>query len=123
MYKAELPRRVLLVEDDPDVSELYCFALTTAGHQVTLATDGEIAIEQIRQETFDVVLLDMMLPKLDGLGVLKEMRRLGVDTPTVVISNYNAGDLQAAAMRAGARRYLVKSHIQPSDLVALVSQQ
>ena len=68
-------KKILVVEDEEDIQELLCTYLCDAGYEVTAACDGVQAIEQFHRGAFDLVLLDIMLPKIDGFGVCEVMRR------------------------------------------------
>ena len=112
--------RILLVEDDRAVAEMYRLKLRRDGFAVQIAEDGERAIDLARRQTPDLVLLDVRLPKRDGLQVLDEMRRdpstSGV--PIVVLSNYSEDLVVQRSLALGATEYLVKAHTTPEMLSA-----
>ena len=110
--------QVLLVEDDAAVAELYATVLRLHGHNVTVAIDGLAGLEAIRSGPFDIILLDLRMPRMDGLGMLRTMieERVGTDTPVVVLTNYDDSILQQEALDLGARDYLLKSRTMPQDL-------
>ena len=68
-------KRILIVEDEPDIQELLCAYLRDAGYETAVAGDGEAALSLFQSQPFDLVLLDIMLPKLDGFGVCERLRR------------------------------------------------
>ena len=68
-------KHIFVIEDEPDIQELLCAYLRDAGYKTTAAGDGVAALELFRKETFDLVLLDLMLPKIDGFGVCEVIRR------------------------------------------------
>lgn len=115
---------VLLVEDDPAVAELYATVLRLRGHIVRLAADGLAGLDAIRSGHFDIVLLDLRMPRMDGLGMLRTMmgERVGTSTPVVVLTNYDDQVLQQEALSLGARDYLLKSRMMPQDLAAQLSR-
>ncbi|MFZ2491825.1 MAG: response regulator [Thermoanaerobaculia bacterium] len=78
--------RVLIVDDDPGVRQFLIALLTRDGISSAVAEDGQAAIEILGRERFDVILLDMLMPRVDGLGVLRYMRDQAIDTPVVVVS-------------------------------------
>lgn len=105
---------VLAVDDDPDILGAYQ-AILEARCEVLTASDGHSALDLLQQRTVDVVLLDMILPGLSGLGVLDALQRLGIETNVVMVSAVNDSRTALAALRLGARDYLTK----PFDNVEL----
>lgn len=78
--------RVLIVDDDPGVRQFLIALLDRDGVSSAVAEDGQEAIEILAREQFDVILLDLLMPRVDGLGVLRYMRDEGIETPVVVVS-------------------------------------
>ena len=108
--------RVLIVEDDPDTLVILRINLTAAGVEPMLAGDGRTAIERIEAESPDAVLLDVLLPGIDGWQVLEQLHAKGDPVPVIVCSGKdNMHDLQRAR-DLGAVAYLVK----PFDIDRLV---
>ena len=101
--------RILLADDDPDCREMYGELLSYAGHRVIPAADGEEAVLYATRYPFDVILLDLALPKLDGYHVIKELRGHPA-TKEIPIITISAGDEQmhADALAAGADLTLAK---------------
>ena len=108
--------RVLVVEDDPDLLVILRVNLSGAGLEPILASDGRTAIDRIQAERPDAVLLDVMLPGIDGWQVLEGLHRLGNPVPTVVCSAKRNPEDMARARELGAVAYLVK----PFDIERLV---
>lgn len=109
--------RILLVEDDPSIREVTAIGLGAAGFAVTTAVDGVDAIDRFRAEPFDLILLDIMLPRLDGYEVARQVRR----TSTVPIVMLTArGDTMdvVVGLEAGADDYVRK----PFDLPELIAR-
>lgn len=98
---------VLAVDDDPRILDTYHSILESRCEVVT-AADGRAALEILQQRTVDVVLLDMLMPGLDGLAVLQALRRLGIETNVVVVSGMNDTLSALKALRLGASDYLSK---------------
>ncbi len=105
---------VLAVDDDPGLLGAYQ-AILEARYEVLTAPNGYAALDVLQQRTVDVVLLDMILPGLSGLGVLDALRRLGIETNVVVVSAVHDSRMALTALRLGARDYLTK----PFDNVEL----
>ena len=100
--------RILLVEDDPDLSRQLRTALADAGYAVDHAPDGEEAQFLGETEPYDAVVLDLGLPKVDGVSVLERWRRGGVATPVLILTARGACCVKVAGFDAGADDYLTK---------------
>ncbi|MFG1341299.1 response regulator [Xanthobacter autotrophicus] len=99
---------LLLVEDDPVEARRLSSALSGLGYEVTLAEDGDAALDQLAVRAFDVVLLDLVVPGLDGMGVLDAMAARGLAVPVVVQVTAVGLDAASGAIRSGARDFVVK---------------
>ena len=117
MSGASAPARILLVDDDQDVLDSVEAVLVSEGYQVTTASDARRALRAYAREGADAVILDIMMPGLSGLAVLRGLRRIGRGAlaPVVVFSGYP--DLVAKALRQGARTSLQK----PCDIGQLLA--
>ena len=111
--------RLLVVEDDTDVREFIVKALKEAGHAVDSAEDGKEGLFLATTETYDVLILDRMLPHVDGLTVLKTIRGVGNDTPVLILSALGKVDERVSGLKAGGDDYLVKP-FAVSELLARV---
>ena len=100
--------RILLVEDDAPLAEGVKAGLEDAGHAVDWVRDGRHARDALANEGFDAVVLDLGLPRLDGLEVLREARKRGDLTPVLVLTARDTVDDRVAGLDAGADDYLVK---------------
>jgi two-component system, OmpR family, response regulator len=100
--------RALLVEDDATIAEFVARGLREAGFAVDTAGDGEAALDLIRDVPFDVAIVDLMLPRRDGLSVIDEMRRRGVTTPVLILSARRSVDDRVRGLQAGGDDYLTK---------------
>lgn len=108
--------RVLIVEDDPDLLVVLRVNLTAAGLEPILAGDGRTAVSRIEAERPDAVLLDVMLPGIDGWHVLEQLHQMGDPVPVVVCSAKKNPEDMAKAEELGAVAYVVK----PFDIDRLV---
>lgn len=99
---------ILLVEDDSRISDFIAKGLEESGHAVTLATTAEHAREWIADRPWDLILLDIMLPGIDGVQLTKLIRRRRNQTPILVLSALDGLDDKVAALDSGADDYLVK---------------
>jgi DNA-binding response OmpR family regulator len=114
--------RVLIVDDEPDILLMLRVNLEADGFETALAADGETALRRIEEERFDLVLLDVMMPVMDGWGVL---RGLSADpgAPRVIVVSAKSADRDVArALQAGAADYVTKpfSPVDLSDLIQKV---
>lgn len=100
--------RLLLVEDDERVARFVARGLREHAFAVDIVTDGETALEQAAVNTYDVVILDIMIPKLDGLQVCRELRESGARTPVLMLTARDAVDDRIAGLDTGADDYLTK---------------
>jgi len=112
--------RILVVEDDPTTLEAWCGMIRTWGFDVCGAVDGEDALERLRGYQPHVLISDLKMPRRDGLGLLKEMRRLSVNIPTLIISGEGDIPEAVAAIKLGARDY-VRKPIDPPHMRALLN--
>jgi EAL domain-containing protein (putative c-di-GMP-specific phosphodiesterase class I) len=102
------PVRVLLVDDDPDVLEVYTELLRDGGCHVDAASNGFNAIEMLRNNAYDVVVSDISMPGMDGLQFLRAVREFDLDVPVVLSTGNPALDSAVRAVEEGAFRYLLK---------------
>jgi len=99
---------VAIVEDDPVLARAVSQAVSEAGHECTIVPDGETAVRSQSLLASDLVLLDLMLPKLDGLQVLRQARSAGVRTPVIVLTARGTVPDKLEGFEAGADDYIVK---------------
>lgn len=111
--------KCLIVEDDSNISELVSQSLTAEGFLVSHITDGDIALDRLVRETFDVAILDIMIPGRDGLSVLREVREKGINTPIMLLTARSSLIERVEGLEFGADDYLTKPfHIE--ELIARV---
>lgn len=103
-----LVMRILLIEDDSMVREVLSDALEKEGHHVVCGADGISAVRLASRESFDAMVLDRLLPRLDGLGVIKKLQAADNLPPTIIISALNTPFNRAEGLKAGANDYLGK---------------
>ena len=115
-------KRIVLLEDEAIVADLLTAKLERAGYEVVSAADGERGLQRIRELKPHLVLLDMMLPKLDGFAVLETLARehLLPALPVIIISNSGQPIEVERAMKLGVRDYLIKVNFDPSEVLAKV---
>ncbi|MBC7256760.1 MAG: response regulator [Chloroflexi bacterium] len=94
--------KVLVVDDDAGIRETMADILALEGYEVTLAADGEEAIAIAQRERFDVALLDIRMPKMDGVETLKILKKMAPEMRVIMITGFEVGDLADEAMEFGA---------------------
>jgi two-component system OmpR family response regulator len=111
--------RVLVIEDDKETAQFLAKSLKESGHAVDLAGDGESGLDMGRGALHDVLIIDRMLPRLDGLSVIKTLRSEGIRTPVLVLSALGDVDDRVKGLRAGGDDYLTKPYAY-SELLARI---
>jgi CheY-like chemotaxis protein len=118
------PRRILLVDDDPLVLKIYSDNLSRRGFQVETAADGLAAMKAVRATKPDLMVLDLMMPRLSGVEVIKFLRALPdlADLPVVVLSNAYMDGLARDAATVGAQKALLKASCTPAVLASVITE-
>jgi two-component system OmpR family response regulator len=98
------------VEDDRDAASWLIKGLTEAGHVADHAADGEDALNMAREKLHDVLIVDRMLPKLDGLALIRQLREEGIQAPVLILSALGDVDEKVKGLRAGSDDYLAKPY-------------
>lgn len=109
---------VLVVEDEPSLREVVSLYLKRAGYQVATAADGQAALDWLAKSAADLVVLDLMLPRVDGLEIARRLRRQG-DTPIIMLTARREEADRIAGLEMGADDYVVKP-FSPQELVSRV---
>jgi DNA-binding NtrC family response regulator len=100
--------KILLVDDEVVFTTNMGKLLTNRGYKVTAANSGDAAIQALEKETYDVVVLDLKMPGMDGLTTLKEIKKLGLFTETLILTGHGSIDTALEAIKLGAYDYLTK---------------
>jgi len=100
--------RLLLIEDDPEVANYINKGLSEGGHTVDTANDGKTGLLLATTEDYDVMIIDRMLPGLDGLTIVKSVRAANIPTPILILSALGEVDDRVQGLKAGADDYLIK---------------
>jgi two-component system copper resistance phosphate regulon response regulator CusR len=103
-----IPARVLLVEDEKRIADFLQRGLDSNGYSVDHAIDGQTALEKVHEVDYDLVILDLMLPDMDGLSVLEKIRNRKVSPPVLILSARGGVDDRVKGLELGADDYLVK---------------
>ncbi len=118
-----MAKKILLADDDMYIRELYTEVLKEAGYEVTACQDGEEALTHLQTGGFAMILLDIMMPKLDGIGVLQSMKQKPAavpNGPVILLTNLAHDPVLKEATALGAQTYLIKADLTPDQLVAKI---
>ena len=116
--------KILLVDDDRDILSVYEEVLKDEGYEVVSAVNGEEGLEKITSTPFDLVLLDIMLPKIDGMTLLEQLKNSPTNaaSPVIMLTNFGQDDLIKKALNMGANDYLLKYNMTPGEIVEKVKK-
>ncbi|MBO2942505.1 response regulator transcription factor [Paenibacillus sp. F411] len=115
-----MAQRLLVIEDEPTLSRLLSYNLTQEGFLVTVEEHGTEGYERASRETFDLILLDVMLPGMNGFSILEKLRQQGITTPIIILTAKNAEEEVVQGLKMGADDYITKP-FGVSELLARVS--
>jgi CheY-like chemotaxis protein len=113
-------RKILIAEDDFFIRDIYSKVFSLSGYQVEVAADGLDALEKIKTKPYDIILLDIMMPRMTGLDVLKSVRALSTpakSTPIFIITNLGQQNVIEDAFKLGMDGYILKSQVSPQQIV------
>lgn len=129
------PGKVLIIDDDADILNLFSRALTDAGYHVDTAKSGKEGYAKILQGGYDLLLLDLVIPELDGISILKKLRlkqleaseQQSIDSyvyngPIIILTQLDQPQLIETAYELGAQGYIIKASITAADLPAKISE-
>lgn len=116
--------KILIVEDDQFLRDLFVMKLKKEGAKIIEAENGEEAFSKVKSEMPDLVLLDVVLPKLDGFDVLKRIRNDETisKVPVIFLTNLGQQEEIDRGLRLGADFYIIKAHFTPSEVVAKIKE-
>ena len=114
-----MAKKILIIEDDKFLRELIGQKLIKEGYDIVEAVDGEKGIKTIKDEKPDLVLLDLILPGMDGFGVLTKIKEdAGIaQIPVIILSNLGQKDDIEKGLKMGAVDYLIKAHFTPGEII------
>jgi EAL domain-containing protein (putative c-di-GMP-specific phosphodiesterase class I) len=116
VYAGRIMAQILLCDDDPSVLRAYSLTLRRAGHEVTSAPDGAVALEAVKHSAFDAIVSDISMPNLGGIELLRAVRERDLDVPVLLMTAGSALKTAIIALQQGASRFLFK----PVDAITLI---
>ena len=131
-------KNILLVEDDPFLIDIYTTKLREESFSIEVATDGKEGLKKLREKKFDLLVLDIVLPKIDGWEILEKLKtelpkeakvkmRTKFSSPIknlkiIILSNLGQKEEVEKGLRLGANKYLIKAHYTPSEVVEEIKE-
>jgi len=115
-------KKILIIEDELALARVLSLKITSAGYACEVANDGDSGFKLLSNNVYSLVLLDLILPGLDGFEILEKCKTLKHKSPIVILSNLNQGDDMKRAKDLGATDFFVKSDMQLSDIINYVKK-
>lgn len=121
-HRTIMAKKILIIEDDKFLRELTAQKLLKEGYDVIEAIDGEEGVKKAIEEKPDLILLDLILPGIDGFEVLAKIKEDSVisKTPVIILSNLGQKDDVERGMSLGASDYLIKAHFTPAEIIGKI---
>jgi DNA-binding response OmpR family regulator len=116
--------KILFIEDDPLINKIYSTRLKADGHEVFAAENGEDGLKMVGEVMPDIIVLDVMMPRVDGFAVLEKLRADDrfKNKPILMYSNLNNEDEIKRAKQMGVTEFLIKANLSPTQMVAKIKQ-
>lgn len=123
-YNKKHMKKILIIEDDPFLGEMYAAKFTEDGFETEVAMDGKAGLVKIKESKPDLVLLDIVLPKMDGFEILKKIKGNSElkKIPVVLLTNLGQKAEVEKGLSLGADEYIIKAHFTPTAVVAKVKE-
>jgi CheY-like chemotaxis protein len=116
------PFSILIAEDEVPLAQAMNTILQQAGYTTTVVSNGNQVLDILQKQTFDLIILDILMPQKNGLEVLEEIVRRNIDIPVVIASNLSREDEITEAKRLGAVEYFIKSETALHSLIEIVER-
>lgn len=117
-----MAKKILLVEDERALATVLNLKLKSAGYETSVAYNGDDALSAIKAGPYDLMLMDIMMPKRDGFSVLEELKKQNNPLPVFALSNLGQEEDIARVKSLGVKDYIVKANSSPTEIVARVSK-
>jgi len=116
------PKKILIIEDEKPMARALELKLTHEGFEATITLNGESALETLEKETFDLIVCDLVMPKMDGFKVLETLKEKKIKTPVIVLTNLSQEDDEKRAKSLGAKEFFIKSNTPIANIVLWIRQ-
>ena len=116
------PKKILIIEDEKSLARALELKLSHAGFAVTAVFNGEDGVALLLKESFSLILLDLLMPKMDGFGVLTILKEKNIRTPVMVLSNLSQEDDLKRTQELGAKDFFIKSNTPISTILERVNK-
>src|SRR6056297_119938 len=115
-------KKIFLIEDNKNLVEIYTDKFTKSGFKINSAFSVAEAIDKIKKDRFDLILLDIRMPEEDGIMFLKKASEIIViaSTPIIAFSNYDTPEIKGRAKKLGANKHIIKSNHTPGEVINLI---
>lgn len=119
-----MKKRILIIEDETNIRVMYSNILREAGYEVLEEGEGKQGLDTVMNGAWDLLLLDIMLPRLDGIELLKRIQQdqRTKDKPIVVLTNLDDNRVRDTCLNLGVKEFMVKANVTPSDVVEAVKK-
>jgi DNA-binding response OmpR family regulator len=118
----ENKKKILIIEDEKPLAKALELKLNNNGYQAITVFNGEEALSLLKKEKFDLMLLDLVMPKMDGFGVLKKLQAMKNKTPVIILSNLSQEEDAKKTMELGAVDYFIKSDTPLAQVVESIKK-
>lgn len=115
-------KKILIAEDEKPMAHALQMKLEHVGYEAVIAEDGGIALEELRKKTYDLLILDIMMPKVDGWAVLEALQKEGNKIPVIVASNLSQTEDEKRARELGAKDFIIKSNTPLAQIIESIQK-
>ena len=116
------PKKILIIEDEKPIARALELKLVHAGFEAKAVFNGEDGVALFQKETFDLILLDLIMPKMDGFKVLEALKEKKIETPVIILSNLSQEDDERRAKALGAKEFFIKSNTPIATIVEKIER-
>ncbi len=114
-------KKILIVEDEKALATVLNLKLTSSGFETKVVYNGDLALATLKEEHFDLMLIDIMMPKRDGFSVLEDLKKASNKTPVFVMSNLGQEEDIAHVKSLGVKEYIIKADTSPAEITEKVA--